>query len=75
MCGWCYLFDEGLDFFLVEDEDLHVLVLIDFVLVEYSAVLSHEVVLDCVELLLEHYLLESAHHLVEVDVLGRRCSI
>ena len=65
-----YLFDEGLDVFLVEDEDLHVLVLIDFALVEYCAVLSHERVLDCVELLVEHDLLESTHHLVEVDVFG-----
>jgi hypothetical protein len=70
-----YLFDEGLDVFLVEDEDLHVLVLIDFALVEYCAVLSHESVLDCVELLVEHDLLESTHHLVEVDIFGRRGSI
>ena len=54
---------------MVEDEDLHVFVLIDLILFEYCAVLSHEVVLDGIELLIEHYLLESTHYLVEIVVL------
>lgn len=62
---------EVFDLLLVEVEDQHVLSFVLLAGLELPAVRAHELGLDRLKLLVQHYVLQCAHYLIKEGVFGR----